>query len=117
MAEKKTWMPEAVGIMNLICGGFAVLASGILAVIGTVSGVLLGYAKLDFPPAVVAVLFSVLAIMLAIVGILAIVGGIYSLQRKNWGMVLTGSIATLLPCRLFGIAAIVLAVLSKDEFD
>jgi hypothetical protein len=113
MAEKKTWMPAAVGIMNLICGGFAVLASGILAVIGTVSGVLLGYAKLDFPPAVVAVLFSVLAI----VGILAIIGGIYSLQRKNWGMVLTGSIATLLPCRLFGIAAIVLAVLSKDEFD
>lgn len=116
MAEKKTWMPAAVGIMNLICGGFAVLASGILAVVGTISGMLMNYIKLDFPPAVIGVVFSILAIALAIVGILAIIGGIYALQRKNWGMVLTGSIATLFPCRLFGIAAIVLAVLAKDEF-
>jgi hypothetical protein len=117
MAEKKTWMPVVVGILNLICGGFAVLASSILAIIGTISGVLLSYAKLDFPPAVIALLFSVLAIALAIVGILAIIGGVYALQRRKWGMVLTGSIAALLPCRLFGIAAIVLAVLAKKEFE
>jgi len=117
MAEKKTWMPAVVGIMNLICGGFAILASGILAVIGTISGMLLSYAKLDLPPVVVAVLFSVLAIALAIVGILAIIAGVYALQRKNWGMVLAGSIVMLLPCRLFGIAAIVLAVLAKEEFE
>jgi hypothetical protein len=117
MGKEKTWMPTAVGIMNLICGGFAILASSILAVIGTISGIILNYVKLDFPPAIVAGLFSILAIALAIVGILAIIGGIYALKRKNWGMVLTGSIAMILPCRLFSIAAIVLAVLAKGEFD
>ena len=50
---------------------------------------------------------------------LAIVGGIYALRRKKWGLALTGSIAALIvPWFWFlGIAAIVFTALSKSEFE
>jgi hypothetical protein len=51
------------------------------------------------------------------VGILAIVGGIYALQRKIWGLALAGSIAAFFPSWILGIAAIVLTALSKNEFE
>lgn len=49
--------------------------------------------------------------------IVAVVGGIYALQRKNWGLSLAGSILAFLYCRLVGIPVIVLIALSKNEFE
>jgi hypothetical protein len=47
---------------------------------------------------------------------LAIVGGIFAIQRRKWRWALTGSIAaTIMPTPL-GIAAIIFTVLSKNEF-
>jgi len=45
------------------------------------------------------------------------VGGIYALQGKKWPLALTGSIAAALPFSLLGIAAFVVTVLTKDEFE
>ena len=50
--------------------------------------------------------------------ILAIVGGIYALQRKIWGLALAGSIAAFFtPSWVLGVAAIVFTALSKNEFE
>ena len=70
-----------------------------------------------FPIAIGASVLITLAIFLLIVSILAIVGGIYALRRKNWGMALTGSIAALVCMAPLGIAAIVLVALSKEDFE
>ena len=53
----------------------------------------------------------------AIIGILAIVGGIYALRRKIWGLALAGSIAAFFPSWILGLTAIVLTALSKNEFE
>jgi hypothetical protein len=51
-----------------------------------------------------------------ICGVLAIVGGVFAVQRKNYGMALTGAIAALFPAAIFGLGAIVFTAISRDEF-
>ena len=120
---EKTWKPIVAGILDIISGVPSLV--GVLAMIITI--VVTGSAAMDIPgiviprmqaiPAFVPVIVSIIAGALAFIGILAIVGGIFALQRKNWGLALAGSIAAFFPWSLLGIAAIVLTALSKDEFE
>ena len=109
---KKTSMPMITGILAIAAGGFKLL--GLLGLI------IASYVVVVSPmPAVgvnPAVVLLIISIPLAVLGILAVVGGIYALQRKKWGLVLAGAIAAFLPFSFLGIAAVVLTVLSRDEF-
>ena len=64
-----------------------------------------------------------MAIPLAILSILSLVGGIYAVQRRKWGLALAGSISAifasipLLGGLPVGITATVLTALSKSEFE
>jgi hypothetical protein len=49
-------------------------------------------------------------------GILSVLGGIYALKRKKWGLVLAGAIAGIFLFWPISVAAIVMTILSKDEF-
>jgi len=49
-------------------------------------------------------------------GILPLLGGIYALQRRKWGLGLAGSIAAIFGSIPLGIVATVLMALAKDEF-
>ena len=63
-----------------------------------------------------AILYGGIGLILALIGVLAIVGGAFALKRKNWGLALAGAIAgtvVFFPC---GIPAIIFASLGKDEF-
>jgi len=53
----------------------------------------------------------------AVVGIVAIVGGLYAMQRKIWWLALAGSIAALFPFWFLGLAPLILIALSRDEFE
>lgn len=109
--EKNTWMPTTAGILDIISGSFGLIAFCALVVAGVIVRFAPNIPKF-LPP-----MFVGLALPLAIVGILAIVGGIYALQRRNWGLALAGSIAAFFPSWLLGIAAIILTALSRDEFE
>ena len=110
---QKTPMPTVAGILAIAAGGFKLL--GLLGLI------IASFFVIASPvPAVgvdPAVILLIISIPLAILGILAVVGGIYALQRKKWGLALAGSIAAFLPFSLMGIAALILTVLSKNEFE
>ncbi len=111
MADNKTWMPTTAGILDIVSGGFGLICALMFIFMGGV---------MRFVPDVPTYLwpiFMALSVPLAIVGILAIVGGIYALQRKVWGLALAGSIAAFFPSWLLGIAAIVFTALSKNEFE
>jgi uncharacterized membrane protein len=61
---------------------------------------------------------SAIGAPLIVLGIVAIVGGIYALRRRLWGLALAGSICALLgPWALLGILAIVFVSLGKGEFE
>jgi len=113
MADNKSWMPMTAGILDIICGAWALFFAFMLAFLGSVIR-----AIAQIPP-MMAPIFGVLAIPFAVLGILAIVGGVFALRRKVWGLALAGSIAALFApwFWLLGIAAIVFTALSKSEFE
>ena len=117
---EKTWMPVVAGILDIVSAAFKLL--GVLGVI--IAGIVVPLNPYIDPakaaggvPVNVVALLLLAGIPLVIFLILALVGGIYALQRKKWGLALAGSIAALLPLSLLGIAAIILTTLSKNEFE
>jgi uncharacterized membrane protein len=111
----RSWMPKVAGILSIIAGSLSVIVI-ISAVIGAV--VFMAFREPDIPvrmPIWPAIAVG-LGIPLLILDILAIVGGVFALKKKNWGLSLAGSIAAVFGSWLLGIAAIVFIALSRSEF-
>ncbi|HEY78288.1 MAG TPA: hypothetical protein G4O09_04165 [Dehalococcoidia bacterium] len=118
----KTWKPTVAGVLNIVAG-----VSSLLGVLGVIVAIIfVGSGPLfwdSFPglgPLTVGFLEGVLvitAVFLAVVGILPLLGGIYAVQRRKWGLALAGSIAAIFGSTPLGIAAVILLALSKDEFN
>lgn len=109
------------GILAIISGAFGVLG-GILGaifsiyMIGSMYGQ--GYVY-GTPPQFtqfMTIFYSAIGVFFAIVGILGIVGGVFALKRRRWGLALAGAIAgtvTFFPC---GIPSIIYVTMAKPEF-
>lgn len=124
---EKTGKPVAGGIINIVAG-----VLNILGFIGVIIGIIVfGYFMVSsawgpgpvpefgpwMVPGFVETILWIVAVFLLVTGVLPIVGGIYALQRKKWGLALAGSIVAIFGSTLLGIAATVLVVLAKDEFE
>ena len=118
---KKTWKPTIAGTANIVNGSIKLIASLLLIL----------YIQGIFQPAEsgradvsligiwdtsVGVIWSSV-VLLTILGVLAIVGGVYALKRKRWEWGLSGSIAALIPCFVMGTLAIIFILQSKGEFE
>lgn len=112
---KKTgsaWQTLTAGILDLLAGITGVIWGIAVAVVG---GLLTFFAK------GVGAAWGGVAAALSIV---AIVGGVYALRKKHWGLALAGSICVLIagifllspPIITFAIAAIVITILGKRQF-
>jgi len=101
------WQPLTAGILELVAG-IPALTIGIIIAAG------LGMMS----RAIVAVpgWVSAIGVPLIICGIVAIVGGIFALLKRRWGVVLAGAILSLFCSLPLGIAAIVFAILSREQF-
>jgi len=106
---EKTWKPPVAGILNIISGVFGLIGGVFLVGVGIIIG--------NAMPDITFISFFVLAALLIVLGVLAIVGGVYALQRKMWWLELAGAISTTLFSPIMGIAAIIFTVLSKSEFE
>ena len=117
-ANQNQWMPVVAGILTLIAGGTKLLAffGFLIALVFVPAG---SYSSWDNAPHMMWSANWMIAFMvpLLVLGILAIIGGIFMLQRRMWGMALVGGIAALIPNSLLGIAALVFIAISKDQFD
>lgn len=110
---QKTAMPMVAGILSIIQGAFNLLGFLGLIFVGLFAIVTPDRFRILNPVAA----FAFIGVILIILGVLAIVGGVYALQRKNFGLSLTGAIAALLPFNLLGLAAVILMALSRREFE
>jgi hypothetical protein len=114
----RTAMPTAAGILSIISGaghiiGFlALIFVGIFFTVADRRGY--SYIPAEMPT---TAFFVILAIIVLVFGVIILVGGVYTLQRKHWGLALTAAILAFLPFNLLGLAAIILLALSKREFD
>ena len=110
-------MPRVAGILDIAAGVLSLcvtmVAAGFIVALIVWQGASLLENMADF------MTYVAIASPFLCLSALAIVGGIYALRRKKWGLALTGSIAALIvPWFWFlGIAAIVFTALSKSEFE
>ena len=119
---EKTWKPTVVGILNILSG-----AVGLVAVIGLIIAISVtgGFyiPGTEQIPKFLPSLLTGIAIPLAVLSILSLIGGIYAVQRRKWGLALAGSISAifasipLLGGLPVGITATILTALSKSEFE
>ena len=60
--------------------------------------------------------FIIMGVILVVLGIIAILGGIWALRRRSFGLALAGAVCVL-PLGILGILAIVCIALAKREFE
>jgi hypothetical protein len=104
----KTWKPITAGILSIFSGVVASLV-GIGAI---VRGELARRIVFHIGGEVVGALLLVL-------GIVAIIGGVFAINRRVWGLALAGAICALFPPQVavLGILSIIFVALSKSEFS
>lgn len=114
----RSWMPTVAGILNIICGVFALFGALALIFVGTVTLLvpeMTAEAADDLPLALASGLFWGLAALSLIAAVLAIVGGIVALRRTGWAWPLTGAITALFCALPIGIFALIFVVLAEQE--
>ena len=122
---QSTWKPIVAGILDIVGGalsafGFIGTIVGILFFIPVATSVGSGpVPEIDqwLFPGVLETILVIAAIYLLIVSVVPIIGGIYALQRKKWGLALAGSIVAIFGSTLFGILATIFTAMAKDEFE
>ena len=118
------------GILSIISGAVGVI--WLLGVIISLVGVVLFFgdasvyygdyyhgpaASSDEVLFAIMVIYAIVGGFFTLVGVLGIVGGVFALRKKNWGLALAGAIGGTLvffPC---GIPAIVFIAMGKAEFE
>lgn len=110
---KQTWKPTTAGILSIICGGFGVIIGSVIALLGGSVAWMVGV------PFFVPRLLGLIGVPMIVLGVVAIIGGIYAVRRRLWGLALAGAICALLipPQLILGILAIIFVILGKDEFE
>ena len=114
---ERTWKPTVAGILTIIAGFL-----GLLIGIGLAVGLGLAGTMIGMMPGFPGGLLALIAVPGIILGIVAIVGGIYAMRRRLWGLALAGAICALLfTLPLLGwilaILAIIFVSLGRSEFE
>ncbi len=111
---ERTWKPTTAGILNIVAGVMGVLLGIGVAVLVQVVTLVAGAYIPGLPSGPV---FALIGVPLIILGIVAIVGGIFSLRRRIWGLAYAGGICALLLTFILGILSITFVSLGKGEFE
>jgi len=114
---ERTWKPTTGGILCIIAGAINVL--GGLVVTGGLAAIGLLGLEVELPlPVAEMPWLSVLGVPLVILGIVSIIGGVYALKRRLFGLSLAGAIlVTITGNLLYGTLAIIFVSLGKGEFE
>jgi len=103
---QKTWRPVVAGVLEIVAGALTMLMALAVSLFMPVAA--------PFRYALMSV--GVVTALFLGAGIVAIIGGIFALQRRHWGVSLAGAICALMPpATLLGILSVVFVSLSRDE--
>jgi hypothetical protein len=112
---ESTVKPRVAGILIIVTGSIGTLSVLILAFLLWVvsEGLAVGFGNPTNAPLGIILMLGLIA---ALPGMVAVIGGISALKRRHWGLALSGSICACLYFNVLGIPALVLLILSKNEF-
>ena len=110
------------GILSIISGVFGLMGMIIIILMIFMFRSLIGLEEID--PGTDALvmgwmigIYAVSAAFAGIFGVLSIIGGVYALQRRYWGLALTAAILATINFFPTGIPAVIFAALGKSEFE
>ena len=105
---QKSWKSTVAGVLAIIGGALNILVALAISLFMPVAA--------PFRYALVSV--GTIGILWLAAGVLAIVGGVFALQRRRWGLSLAGAICALLPpATLLGILSTVFVALAREEYE
>jgi hypothetical protein len=110
-----TYKAKIGGVMSITSASFTIL---FVFVVFAVEYIRYSMGEIAMPPGSTYFLaFGGLRLIWLAASVLAIVGGVLAIKRKNWLLALTGTAASIicLPM-ILGVAATILVALSKKEF-
>jgi hypothetical protein len=111
----------AAGVLSIVSGVFGVFIGAGLILIAVFFISLVSFETNtvtgDFPFIIFEAFYLGWGVFTLLLAILAVIGGIYALQRRRWGLSLAGSIASILVFFPTGVAAVIFVALSKNEFS
>ena len=113
----KTWKPTVAGILDIVVGAGGLVLVLLLIIAITITGGAFDIPGIEAVPDFVPWLLTLIAIIAAAFNALILMGGIYAIQRRKWGLALAGSIAAFITSNVLGVCAIIFTALSKDEFE
>jgi hypothetical protein len=123
MANGRGGLLSAGGILSIVVGAFEVIG-GALATLFAIGLRGFKFSRFPFFPGLPFGGFSInltiaitVGAVLAVLGIIAIVGGISAIRRSSFGLSLAGAICALLPINVFGVLAVIFVSLAKGEFE
>lgn len=114
------WMPLTGGILSIFSGIVGIIATAFVITVSIAFGAEIaeevmssfGVWKAGIPTTVI----WMVAIPLLVISLLAIIGGSFAINKKNWPLALTGAVFAIIPTQVIGIIAVILIVISKKEF-
>ena len=117
----RTVMPTVGGILSIISGTLGFITIAFFLAFGSIFGAViardvlssLGFWQTGLPLTII----GIIALPLLCVNVVAIVGGIYAIQRRGWGMALAGAICSVFPSQVLGVLAVVFIAISRKEFE
>jgi hypothetical protein len=124
----RTWKPTTAGIMSIISGCYGIGIGALLATLGTsftttypfLEPYLGNIGGIPFDISGIGLLIGALGAGGIVLGVIALIGGIFALRRRVWGFALAGAIVSLplIPVgTVLGILSIIFLAKSKGEFD
>ena len=122
---ERTWKPTTSGIMTTISGCYGIGFGASMGIGASIVDQLLGDKWIGNVPVVpgigsIVYMIASLSVIFIALGVIALIGGIFALRRKRWGLALTGAILSipLFPVgTTLGILSIVFLSRSKGEFE
>lgn len=113
------------GILSIISGAFGIIggigmAAFMVFLFRTIGELPAGRSSAPMPANVIGIIeivYSAFGVAFALVGVLALIGGIFALKKKRWGFALTGAVAASITFYPAGIVAVILTCLGRQEFQ
>ena len=119
---ERTWKPTTAGILSIIAGAAGIaggvliaLFGGILGLVSALVGSLGEIAVSGFLGGLGGIIGVIGAAAIGL-GIVAIIGGIFALRRRVWGLALAGAICATACMTSLGILAIIFVSMGRREF-
>ena len=127
--DSRSGLLTAGGVLSIIAGALEVIGGVIIALLTMGIRIVLRLVPVPFHPGdwfehvipflpVVPMWLIIVGVLLFALGVVAIVGGVSALRRRNFGLSLAGAICTLpSPSIPLGILAVIFVSVSRKEFE